>query len=390
MTAYVFTTPEKQISDWFHAQDIIGEEAGKAHGECKTEEDHDQVTRRHAEKFEKMRRYLGIEDAGGWSTTTAADLVANPPETPPELIHGLLYQGGTMMMSGASKSMKTYTMIAAGLAVSAGRNWLGFDTSAAPVLYLNLELQDFAMAHRVKAVASAMGIVPPASFHIANLRGQLVNIGTIERRVAKLIDKTGAGLVIIDPHYKISSASGVEENSNDAQGLLLYRLENTVCKAGSALMLAHHFSKGDKSQTKAMDRAAGGGALARWPDVVMTLTEHELADCLSAEFSLRNFAPVAPFVVRWKHPTWSRDASVNPALLKGKAGCPEKHSARDLLNKLRDGMTNVEWFSASKMAESTYRRKRADLITTGQVHEYSGGFHTLENPNPPKSPKPPK
>lgn len=314
-------------------------------------------------------------DSTAWGVVSAETLLASPSEIPPELIHGLLYAGGTFMMSGASKSMKTYTMIAAGLAVAAGKEWLGFRCEPVAVIYLNLELQAFAMAVRVKAVAAAMGIDPPAGFYVANLRGQLVTIETVEAQLAALLRQTEAGLVIIDPHYKISAASGVEENSNDAQGLLLYRLENAVCRAGAALMIAHHFSKGDKSQTKAIDRAAGGGALARWPDVVMTLTEHEEEGCATAEFSLRNFAPVAPFVVRWNYPTWTRDNALNPDKLKS-AGRKDEHPEADLVAKLINGMSGREWFEASGWkSQTTFYRKRDSLKTRRKVRESGGCFY---------------
>lgn len=310
-----------------------------------------------------------------WSLVTAADMVATPPPTPPELIHALLYRGGTCMMSGASKSMKTYSMIAAGLAVSSGGNWFGFRCTASPVVYLNLELQDFAMAARVKEVARAMGITPPATFYVANLRGKLVDIAALERQLPSVLEMTKAGLVIIDPHYKISAASGVDENSNDAQGLLLYKLENAVCTQGAALMIAHHFSKGDKSQSKAMDRAAGGGALARWPDVVMTLTDHEEEGCATAEFSLRNFAPVAPFVLRWNYPTWTRDDTVNPALLKKTGGKPVQFPLSAMLAKLKDGMTKKEWMAATGYTDGTWRRNRDEAEEGGKIRCTSGCYY---------------
>lgn len=327
-----------------------------------------------SEILDGIRDAIARGSADQWSVVCAADLAENFPLTPPEIVHGLLYQGGTWMMSGASKSMKTFIMIANGLSVASGTPWLGFPTSAVPVLYLNLELQPFAMASRVAAVAKAMGIKLPANFYIANLRGQLVDIAAVEAHLTTLLQRTQAGLVIIDPHYKISAASGVEENSNDQQGLMLYRLENVVCKSGAALMIAHHFAKGDASSKKAIDRAAGGGALARWPDVVMTLTEHEEDACATVEFSLRNFAPVAPFVVRWRYPLWSRDESVNPSLIK-KAGRTDDHPASELQSRLVDGMSNAEWREASGWSDGTFRRKREELTRAGKVRLTSGCYY---------------
>ena len=308
---------------------------------------------------------------GGWKPVTAAKIASSPTPAPPELIAGMLYEGGTLMMSGASKSMKTYTMIHAGLAVASGEPWMGKATSKRPVVYLNLELQPFAMEKRVREIAAAMRIDCPATFHIVNLRGTLVNIDVVEAQLHRLLSRLQPGLVIIDPHYKISAASGVDENSNDAQGLLLYRLENTICKRGSALMIAHHFSKGDKSTTKAMDRAAGGGALARWPDVIMTMTEHEDEGCVAAEFSLRNFAPIPPFVLRWDYPVWHLAAGVDASRLK-KAGRPARQSADTLIPMIpRDGITRPDLVAKSGWPRTACYDAVSALIRSGKIREMS-------------------
>jgi hypothetical protein len=188
-------------------------------------------------------------------------------------------------------------------------------------------------------------------------------------------------LVIVDPHYKISAASGVEENSNDAQGLLLYRLENAVCRKGAALMIAHHFSKGDKSTSKAIDRAAGGGALARWPDVIMTLTEHEEDKCCAAEFSLRNFSPIEPFVLRWQYPVWHLASGVDPSKLK-KAGRPSKQPPDALIPMIEaDGSRKSDLVNKAK--ESGWAQTRAydsikQLITENKIREVSGLIFKVE------------
>ncbi|HOF31717.1 MAG TPA: AAA family ATPase [Burkholderiaceae bacterium] len=321
-----------------------------------------------------------------WHSVTAEELCRTPPETPPELIHGLLYQGGTMIMSGASKSHKTYTMLAAGAAIASGNEWLGLKTTKTPVLYLNLELQDFAIAHRLHAIAEHLRVPLPRELHLLNLRGSLVTLAALVANIGEQLKRTGAGLVVIDPHYKISSASGVEENSNDSQALFLYQLEAAICAQGSAVMLAHHFAKGDASTKKAQDRGAGGGTLARWPDVVMTLTEHEEPDCATAEFSLRNFAPIAPFVVRWQYPCWVRAEGLDPADLKQAAGRKDEHPASALLERLVDGMSQKEWRDASRWSPSTFKRKKDELISTRMVRLQSGCFYR-EEPQSPDSPQ---
>ena len=115
--------------------------------------------------------------------------------------------------------------------------------------------------------------------------------------------------------------------------------------------------------------------MARWPDVVMTLTEHEEAGCATAEFSLRNFAPVVPFVARWNYPTWTRDDSIDPALLKKTGGKPVQFPLSAMLAKLKDGMSKKEWAEATGYAESTWRRKLAEAMDGGKVRCTSGRFY---------------
>ena len=338
------------------------------------------------DKLEEWKQTLPVKfkDQGhGWDPISAAQSEAVPPQVPQELIAGMLYEGGTMMMSGASKSMKTYTMIALGLSVASGSDWMGRKCTQRTVVYLNLELQPFAMAKRIKEIAYAMGIDPPDNFLAVNLRGQLINIEAVEANLSKLFKNYDPGLVIVDPHYKISAASGVEENSNDAQGLLLYRLENAVCRKGAALMIAHHFSKGDKSTSKAIDRAAGGGALARWPDVIMTLTEHEEDKCCAAEFSLRNFSPIDPFVLRWNYPVWHLASGIDPTKLK-KAGRPVKQSPEALLPLINgEGVRTPDLVDKAK--EQGWTRTRAyeaikALTADNKIRQVSGHIYKNEAP----------
>lgn len=302
-----------------------------------------------------------------WVTVTAAELQANPPEIPEVLVEGVLYRGGTMMLCGPSKSHKTYTLLDLALAVAEGSGWLGFKTSPVPVLYVNLELQDHAVNKRLVQICSARGLPAPTTLHFCNLRGVIVTAGELARQLPKLIKQLGIGLVILDPHYKVSAASGAEENSNDQQGQLLAEFESMCGKNGAALVVAHHFAKGDSSTKNAIDRASGGGVMARWGDVMMTFTPHQEEEAMTVDMALRNFAPVPQFAVKWEHPRWSRDESLDPAKLKRASGRTEQHTAEDALKALDGPKGFAEWQRASGMSESTFRRKLRDLEDAGKV-----------------------
>ncbi len=306
-----------------------------------------------------------------WPVPVSANsLCANPPPTPEMLIKGVLYRGGTMLLSGPSKAHKTYAMLTAGMAIAEGRPWLGFETTKAPVIYLNLELQDFAANKRIEQIAQATGTRPPVDFIIWNLRGRRVTLAELQARLPTEITRLGAGAVMIDPHYKVSALSGGEENSNDSQGLLLSALEGICATNGAALVLSHHFAKGDASAKNSIDRASGGGVFARWGDVMMTFTPHEEDEAMAVEMALRNFAPVEPFVVRWEYPLWVRDDQLDPAKLKRVGGRTETNTADKALNALGAAtMGYGEWMKASGMTETTFRRKLKALLEAGRVEQ---------------------
>ena len=73
-------------------------------------------------------------------------------------------------------------------------------------------------------------------------------------------------------------------------------------------------------------------------------TKHEQADAFTVEVTVRNFKPVAPFVVRWQYPLMRPDESLDPARLKLAGGRPKRHTVEALLRLLGDqSLSTVEW-----------------------------------------------
>ena len=324
---------------------------------------------------------MGPRGAELWpEPVRASELCVNKPVKPPVLIEGMLYMVGTMLLSGPSKSHKTFSCLDAGISIAAGEPWLGHATTQAPVLYLNLELQDFATEDRIERISRARGIQPPKDLHVWNLRGRTVTLDQLTVRLPEQIKKSGAKVVCIDPHYKVSAVSDMEENSNDAQGKLLTLMEGICAQNGAALLLTHHFAKGDASQKNAIDRASGGGVFARWGDVMLTFTPHESDDAMSVEMSLRNFAPVEPFVVRWIYPRWVRDDDLDPGKLKTSRGPKEKHTSKSLVYALGGAMlTYSQWEKASGMSPTTFKRKRQELLDAGLVTQVGELYRKTED-----------
>jgi hypothetical protein len=301
------------------------------------------------------------------TSISAAELCANPPPTPSQIIKGMLYRGGTGIISAPSKGHKTYAGLDLACAVAEGRDWLEFETTKTAVLYVNLELSGHGTARRLSAICAARGIKPPANLHMMNLRGKRITIETLQNQVIPRARELGVGLIVIDPYYKISSVSGVNENDNNGQAVFLADVEAAAESEDCAILMFHHFAKGDSGAKNSIDRASGGGVLARWPDVIATLTEHETDDCMVAEFHLREFAPIPRFVVRWVCPVWVREAGEDPAKVK-RAGRTDLHPASVLMEKLSpEGMTNAEWVKAVGWSATTHKNKRDQLEKSGKV-----------------------
>lgn len=317
-----------------------------------------------------------LDGRGGWPYPVSAfDLHKAPPPRPAVLIDRVLYQGGTLLLAAPSKARKSYALLQLAHAIATGGEWMDFECDPAPVLYVNLELSAFSILDRLDGIAKAYGNDPSRSLHMLNLRGHMVTIDSMEAHIRAEIERTQAKAVILDPFYKIGSASKVEENSNDGLALFLHRLEDSICSSGASLIMAHHFAKGDASSKNPMDRASGGGTFARWPDAFFTMTEHKEPDRMTCDMVLRCFAPVPSFVIRWDFPLWVLDEDSKPEDIKSKLGPPDKHPVADLIAALKDGMEAKEWETAIGWAGATFRRKYKVALISGKVRMQSGCFY---------------
>ena len=88
------------------------------------------------------------------------DFAANPPLPPPQIIAGVLHQGCKMVLGGTSKSNKSWCLLDLALSVASGLPWWGRPCTKMPVVYLNFELQPWALAERLNALCGASAGCP--------------------------------------------------------------------------------------------------------------------------------------------------------------------------------------------------------------------------------------
>jgi hypothetical protein len=295
-------------------------------------------------------------------------LVADLP-MPPQIISGVLHQGSKLLIGGSSKSYKTWTLIDLAVSVATGTPWIGFSTTAARVLYVNLELQEVFFQHRIKEILSHKRLEINDQLDVWNLRGYAADYRALVPKIRARIRDEGYLLVIIDPIYKVLGAA--DENSARDITDLVNTFEKLAIETGSAVLLAHHFAKGNASAKDFIDRISGSGVFLRDPDSYVCFTMHEEEDAFSVEMKLRNLPPVAPFVVKWEWPLFQRAEDLDPSRLKQSGGRPAMHKPEALLECLGDKrLTTGEWREAAEsecISKSRFFALQKELIKQKKV-----------------------
>jgi len=294
---------------------------------------------------------------------TLSDIVSIDTHTdmPPQIIKNVLHKGSKMIISGSSKAGKTLSLLHLGLAVSNGKPWLGHETTQGNVIYLDFELKPRMAAKRITSIiASNPGIYKQnPRFLYCGLRGQSRSLEDLVHHIEDLRDYK-PDLVIVDPFYKL--ATGADENDAGAISEVVNRMEKFSERLDCSFVYAHHFSKGNKSDTDHIDRASGSGVFARDPDAILTLTPHEEEDHLVLEATLRDFPTPDPQVVEFSWPNFIHKPDLEPKLRK--AG--QSKAKKDRLNKLSDAL--VELLKPNSIMGLNNLRNKLEEATKEEIH----------------------
>lgn len=215
-----------------------------------------------------------VEDAkdGLPDPFTLSTLLADPPALSSELIAGVLRCGHKLVLTGPSKAAKSFALIRLAVAIAEGGEWLGWPCQKGRTLYLNLELDPASCVHRFQVVYRAVGMPdnPGTGIDIWNLRGMAVPLDKLAGKLIRRAKKQGYSCVIIDPIYKV--ATGDENEARD-MGIFCNLIDRITADLGCAVVYAHHHSKGQQGQKRAIDRASGSGVISRDADALVDLVE---------------------------------------------------------------------------------------------------------------------
>ena len=303
---------------------------------------------------------------------------------PPQIIRGVLHQGGKMILAGTSKSNKSWSLLDLAIAVASGQEWWGHRCEKSRVAYLNFELAPWAMAERMRALRAARPecATSPGMLHFWHLRGHNADLTVLRPQLETELSRHQFGLIILDPAYKL--LGNRDENSNGEIASLMNEFEALAQKTGAAIVIAHHFAKGDSSAKTSIDRMSGAGVWSRDPDSLFILSPHEEDRCFTVSPTLRNLPMMPEFVLEWDFPLMKVAKDLNPAALRRPQSknkvCSDKEFIESVLGT--DSLNYKSVIERAKtrltMCESSTNRYLSRLKASGHIY-HSGGLYWSTN-----------
>lgn len=313
---------------------------------------YEEQTRRNLELTERLGQRKEIGGLPDFLSLT--DLCEQYADEPRLLIAGsdeedekdgaLLALGELMVLGSASKVGKTWMGIDLALAVASGRKWLDrFICKRGRVLYINMELGGNAFATRAEMMMQKRGIKLSevrdgiAIWQLRNIRLAAVDeLGDILAVRGEAFD-----LVILDPLYKLLGER--DENRNGEMAELMAVIREKFCNGSkTAVVLIHHFPKGDMSKRSSLDRFAGAGAIGREADTLVTITPE--GEAYRFESTARNYKGGSPLELKIDFP--AVDVTGIAEAISPKAKAQANHNLlRDIVRE-RHGMMKADLVAA--------------------------------------------
>ena len=195
----------------------------------------------------------------------------NPPKRSQQLIRGLLRRTHIGLYAGKGKVGKSFLAIELCIAVATGTDWLGFRCERGRCLYVDPEIDPNSIDNRFAEVADALSL-DKAAVKANVLKWPLRGTGATIRMVARELKTRGESfdLILID---SCSCLMEGDENSSGDWSRFFIHVHDIANATGAAVMLCHHFGKGNAGDRDASDRFRGSSAIYDRPDVALTLTE---------------------------------------------------------------------------------------------------------------------
>ena len=336
-----------------------------------------------AERSRIARDAWAVADAAEAGIQTAKRVCEEYPALRPPLIDGLLRQGETMNVIGASKAGKSWLIHGLAVCVANGLWWLGREVQRGRVLIVDNELHGETFAARLQAVCRETG-------NGATLEGidAMLLRGVSDRSdisgIAARLSKTKPGryqLIAIDALYR-ALPQATSESDNAAMMRVYNCLDEIARMTGAAIVCNHHSSKGDQSGKSVTDVGSGAGSISRAADTHLIIRPHEEESLAVLEAVCRSWPKPEPKSIRWLWPLWE-PSGAEPVLKQPKPQSEQTQERKDsetrdkILEALRQGPRTVSQLrAATGFGEARVSRGLAmltDEVETARKRKKSTG-----------------
>lgn len=198
-----------------------------------------------------------------------------PPPRP--LLKGWLDRGTTAVVTGATGTNKTFTVLGWALSVATGEPWMGYGVEHTGKVLLVIGEGAYGLAQRIAAWEAHTGVTVPADRLLIRKYPDGVaphrnkdgaSAGIFWSRLGRAMEATKPALVILDT---FSSLAPDADEIKDA-AIIIASMGRLAEKHGSTFVLVHHSGWIDPKDPSKQQRARGGSQFEANPDTVINLS----------------------------------------------------------------------------------------------------------------------
>ena len=229
----------------------------------------------------------------------AADFLAAVFPKPQSVLEGFLDVSCKMLITGPSKTMKSFFAQQLAIWISLGGeffNWVVPEPLRTALL--QFENPEYHFRERLKGQLQGLGIPEErlrSRLFVTTLNARDLNRDPLEG-LLWIVKQCEAQVLILDPLYKLLLGN---ENSCEDVGAVLETFDEVIAQTGVALIYVHHTTKGIAGDRQAIDRGAGTGWIARDYHASLNLAPHRDSGLTVCEPICRCYPPTEPFSLRW-------------------------------------------------------------------------------------------
>ncbi len=211
------------------------------------------------------------------------------PDLPFIVGSGIMPTAMKGIMFGPPKKGKSIILNQLALAVTHGRDWIGFKTNTKKILYMNFEVGHRSWQLRLRKYCRGCGLPLTSNLLlVSDLMGIRLDTSVGQAEMEKAVAIHKPHMLIFDPFKKVLSASTTSEENvlicTDFMDKLIYQY-------GVSIFICHHTRKSKVVQSGVLDLGAqemtGTYHLAQWVDTIIQLIP-VAQDKIRLEFETRH------------------------------------------------------------------------------------------------------